>query len=74
VKLALARRRKRLNGPSLVGIAKAKLKAGKSEIVSLRPKKKFRVRLARANKILVRETVAIKGARRSSYRRLKVVR
>jgi YVTN family beta-propeller protein len=54
--------------------AKAKLKAGKSKIISLKPKKKFRTKLASAKKILVRETVTIQGAKRTSYRRLKVVR
>ena len=65
---------KKRRGRAESAVAKVKLKAGKSKIVSLRPKKKFGSRLARAKKILVRETVAIKGASRSSYRRLKVVR
>jgi YVTN family beta-propeller protein len=65
---------KKRRGRAESAVAKVKLKAGKSKIVSLRPKKKFGVRLARAKKILVRETMAIKGARRSVYRGLKVVR
>ena len=65
---------KRRKGKAESAVAKVKLKAGKSKIVSLRPKKKFGSRLARAKKILVRETVAIEGASRSSYRGLKVVR
>ena len=54
--------------------AKAKAKAGKSVVVSVKPKRKFASKLASAKKILVRVTVTIKGAKRTSYRRLKVVR
>jgi DNA-binding beta-propeller fold protein YncE len=65
---------KKRKGKAQSAGARAKLKAGKSKIVSLKPKKKFRERLALAKKILVRETVVIKGARRIRYPRLKVVR
>jgi DNA-binding beta-propeller fold protein YncE len=65
---------KKRKGKAQSAIARAKLKAGKSKIVSLMPKKKFRVRLALARKILVRETVLIKGAKRIRYAKLKVVR
>ena len=54
-------------------MAKAKVKAGKSVIVSLKPKKKFRSKLAVAKKILVKETVTIDGSRRTRLRKLKVV-
>ncbi len=40
----------------------------------MKPKKKFRAKLASAKKILVRETLRIKGATRISYPKLKVVR
>jgi hypothetical protein len=55
-------------------LAKAKLKAGRTTIVSLKPKLKYAARLGAAAKILVRETVAISSSERVSYRRLKVVR
>ena len=52
---------KKRKGRAESAVAKAKVKAGKSKIVSLRPKKKFGSKLARAKKILVRETVTIDG-------------
>jgi hypothetical protein len=55
-------------------IARPKLKAGKSAIVSLKPKKQFRSKLAAAETILVKETVTIKGSKQIRYRKLKVVR
>ncbi len=51
-----------------------KLKAGKSAILSLKPKKAFRKRLAKAKKVLVRETRTIDGEKRTLVRKLKVVR
>ena len=68
---AVTRRRK---GKAETRLAGAKLKAGESKIVSLKPKKKFAAKLAAAKKVLVREKVAIKGSKRTVYRRLKVVR
>jgi YVTN family beta-propeller protein len=65
---------KKHKGKTATRLARAKVKAGKSKVVSLKPKKKFRSKLARAKKILVRETLRIKGANRISYRRLNVVR
>lgn len=51
-----------------------KLKAGKVWIASLKPKKAARNKLARAKKILVRETRTIDGEKRTRVRKLKVVR
>jgi DNA-binding beta-propeller fold protein YncE len=53
--------------------AKAKAKAGKSLVVSLKPKTKFRTKLAIATKILVKETVTISGSTRIVFRNLKVI-
>ncbi len=64
---------KKKKGKVESAVAKAKTKAGKSAIVSLKPKKKFRSKLAVAKKILVKETVTIDGARRTSFRKLKIV-
>jgi hypothetical protein len=55
-------------------LAGARVKAGKSKIISLLPTGKFRTRLATAQRILVRETViAGSSPPRSRFRRLKVV-
>lgn len=51
-----------------------KLKAGKSAVLSLKPKKAARSKLAKAKKILVRETRTIDGEKRTKVRKLKVVR
>jgi hypothetical protein len=55
-------------------IARLKVKAGKSALVTLLPKPKFATKLEAAKSILVREVETAKGATRTSYRRLKVVR
>jgi hypothetical protein len=60
-------------GKAASAVAKAKAKAGKSAIVSLKPKKKFRSKLASAKKILVKETVTISGSKRTRFRKLRVV-
>ncbi len=54
-------------------LAEAKLKPGRSAIVSLRPKKTFAAKLAGAEKVLVKETVTVKGSTRTTYRKLKIV-
>lgn len=54
-------------------VASAKLKGGKSAIVSLKPKKRFRSALASARRIRVRETLTIRGSTRTLVRKLKVV-
>jgi YVTN family beta-propeller protein len=64
---------KRRKGKAETRAARAKVKAGKSKIISLKPKQKFRSKLARAKKVLVRQTVVIRGHRRTRFRRLKVV-
>jgi hypothetical protein len=64
---------KKREGKAETHLARAKMKAGKSKIVSLQPKKKFRSTLARARKILVKETVVIGRSKRTVFRRLKVV-
>lgn len=54
--------------------ARAKVKAGKFAILSLKPKKAARGKLAKANKILVRETRTVDGEKSTRVRKLKVVR
>jgi YVTN family beta-propeller protein len=54
-------------------LAKAKAKAGRSAIVSLKPTKAFRRRLAVARKVLVKETALIGGSKRTRFLTLKVV-
>jgi DNA-binding beta-propeller fold protein YncE len=65
---------KRRRGKPESAVARAKLKAGKSLIVSLKPRKRFRAKLSSAKKLLVRETVTTKGSKRTVVRKLKVVR
>jgi YVTN family beta-propeller protein len=64
---------KKHKGKAESAMGKGKAKAGKSAIVSLVPKAKFKSKLAGATKVLVRETVEIGGSRRTSYRKLKIV-
>jgi YVTN family beta-propeller protein len=65
---------KKHRGGAESAVARAKAKPGKAAIVSLKPKKKFRKKLASTGKILVRQTVEFDGAKRTGYRTLKVVR
>ncbi len=55
-------------------LAKARVRAGRSAVVSLKPKPAFAKRLATAKRILVKETVKIGRATRVRYARLRVVR
>jgi hypothetical protein len=64
---------KKNKGKAESAVANAKVRAGKSAIISLKPKKKFAAEIAAAKKILVRETLTIKGDKRVSFRKLKVV-
>jgi YVTN family beta-propeller protein len=64
---------KKRNGKAQSAVAKAKAKPGRSVVVSLKPKKKFRIKLAAAKKILVRESVTIDGSKRTLFTKLKVV-
>jgi len=43
-------------------------------VVSLKPKKKFATKLAAARKVVVDVTVTISGQRKTTVRKLKVVR
>jgi parallel beta helix pectate lyase-like protein len=54
-------------------VARVKVKAGKSALVTLRPKPKFATKLEAAKSLLVREVETIAGATHTSYPRLKVV-
>jgi hypothetical protein len=65
---------KRRKGKPESAPAKVSVKPGKAAVVSLKPKKKYRTKLAAAAKILVRRTSVISGVRRTGYTKLKVVR
>jgi hypothetical protein len=52
---------KRRRGRAMTRTAKAKAKAGKSALVSLKPKPRFADRLASARRVLVRERLAFGG-------------
>jgi YVTN family beta-propeller protein len=54
-------------------VAAAKVRAGHSAIVSLKPKLAFADKLAAAKSVLVRETVSIAGSGRTRIARLKIV-
>jgi YVTN family beta-propeller protein len=54
-------------------VAKARLRAGRSAIVSLRPKPAFAADLASAKRILVKLTATIRGAVRTRLVKLRVV-
>ncbi|HEY2053845.1 MAG TPA: PKD domain-containing protein [Solirubrobacterales bacterium] len=55
-------------------VARVKLAAGHSALVTLTPKPKFAARLEAAAQLLVREVETAKGSTHTSYRRLRVVR
>jgi YVTN family beta-propeller protein len=63
--------KKKLKAQSAV--AKAKVKAGKSAIVSLKPTKKFAKKLATAKKTLVQQTVTAGGETTTKVGKLKIV-
>ncbi|MFT3863191.1 MAG: choice-of-anchor Q domain-containing protein [Solirubrobacterales bacterium] len=54
-------------------IARVKLGAGKTALLTLKPKPKFAAKLDAAKKLLVHEVETIKGETRTAYRRLKVI-
>ena len=70
--VAVKKKKRKVKAES--AIAKAKVKAGHSKIVSLKPKKAFAKKLAPAKKILVKETATIAGSTKTSFRKLKIVR
>jgi YVTN family beta-propeller protein len=65
---------KRRRGKATSTVAGARLKAGHSKIVSLKPKPAFKAELARADRVLVRMTVKIGSSKRIRYQPLKIVR
>lgn len=54
-------------------VARIKLAAGRSGILTLAPKAKFATRLDAARVLLVRKSTTIGGASKTAYRRLKVI-
>jgi YVTN family beta-propeller protein len=54
-------------------LAKAKVKAGRTAIVSLKPTKAFAAKLAVASNVLVKETVSAHGSAKTRLAKLKVV-
>jgi YVTN family beta-propeller protein len=64
---------KKRKGKAESAVAKSRAKAGHSTVVPLKPKAKFRSKLATADSVLVKKTVTIDGAGKTSYRKLKIV-
>jgi len=56
------------------GFVRTRVKPGQTKIVSIKPRKAFAKRLARAKRILVQETRKIAGEKRQRIRKLSVVR
>jgi hypothetical protein len=54
-------------------VAKVKLAAGRSALVTVVPKQKFAARLNAATRLLMREVQTIGGSTRTDYRRLKAI-
>jgi hypothetical protein len=54
-------------------VARVKLGAGRSALVTLKPKARFAHRLEAAANVLVREVATVNGTAHTDYRRLKVV-
>jgi YVTN family beta-propeller protein len=70
---ARPRRGSKRRPPALSAVAKARLAAGRSTVVTLRPKRAFVTRLDAARTILVAEKLTIRGRTGFTYRRLTVV-
>lgn len=68
---AMTRRRK---GRAQSTVTNAKLRSKRPRLVPLKPRRRFAGRIARAGRLLVKETVEIHGVRQTTYRRLKVFR
>jgi YVTN family beta-propeller protein len=64
---------KRRKGRPETAVARAKVKAGKAAILSLKPKPAFAAKLASVAKILVKEDVTMNGSKKTLIRRLRVV-
>jgi len=64
---------KKRKGKPESAVAKVKVKAGHTAIVSLKPKAAYRAKVASAKKVLVKETVTINGSKRTTFSKLKVV-
>jgi hypothetical protein len=71
---------KRLKGGKSVkpvaesAVAKAKLKAGRSALLTLHPKKKFAAAIAKRAKAVVKRTATVRGKTHTDYPRLKLIR
>ncbi len=59
---------------ALSALARVKVRPGQSAIASVKPKRSFAAKLARAKKVLVRETTTIASKTHTYYRRLRIVR
>jgi YVTN family beta-propeller protein len=55
-------------------VARVKVKAGRSAIVSFKPKPAFRDKLFGASSVVVKQTLTLAGKKTTSYRKLKIVR
>lgn len=63
---------RRAKGRAQTAAINVKLRSKRPRLVSLRPRRRFAHRIARARRILVKETFQVHGKRRTAYRRLRV--
>jgi YVTN family beta-propeller protein len=70
---AVAKASPRRRAKAQSAVATARVKAGRSAIVSLKAKPAFRKKLALAKRVLVKRTLIAGGARRTVFTKLKIV-
>jgi hypothetical protein len=63
---------KKRRGKAESATARVKLKPGRLKVVSLKPRARFRNKLAVAKKVLVKQTLKVRGSTRTRYRVLKI--
>jgi YVTN family beta-propeller protein len=66
-------RRKHRKLEAQSAVTRARVKAGKTAIVSLKPKRAFTEKLAKAKKVLVQEVITVSGGAQTKVRKLKIV-
>ena len=64
---------KKRKGKAESAVASAKLRAGHSALVALKPKPAYEAKLAAAKNALIKETVRMNGSKRTLVKKLKIV-
>ena len=72
-KFKLAAVTKRRRGKAMTQVARTKVSAGRSKVVSLKTKPRFATRIGTASKVLIRESVTIGGSSKKRFVRLPIV-